>query len=356
MTLQNFFELNQNKIFFLINFLFLLTLAFFFDIITVIISFTLWCDLYLLFYFIYACKLPLFNIFLLCFILFRFIKFVSFLNFYVILIGFILVLFVCFLLFKTKHLNGLKKFIKEYRNQEILISNQVRTKFFLFGVLSSQCLMCSLLVFWYFLLDPHYFLILLSKITGDKQVILLSFLFLFLGSISVNIFIEFIVIQTYFQNSGLSLLGKLNRIVAMVFGFFLSLIFVDYVMLSVTSYASGSELLISSYRIWRVGYSYNLPAEFSLAQRYSSLTDGLLPPVVAGTKAINLPELEMRLNTLDLAFQKCAKDVSKLTDGPYTLEEYNSLHTKHRIRFENIISNFESADLLESPLSKKPKK
>jgi len=272
-------------------------------------------------------------------------------------VGFILVLFICFLLFKTKHLNGLKEFIKEYRNQEILISDQVRTKFFLFGVLSSQCLICSLLGFWCFLLDPHYFLILLSEITGEKQVILLSFLFLFLGSISVNIFIEFIVIQTYFQNSGLSLLAKLNRIVTMVFSFFLSLIFVDYVMLSIVSYVSGFELLISSYRIWRVGYSYNLPAEFFLAQRYSSLTHGLIPPIVAGTKAINLPELEMRVNTLDLAFQKCAKEMSKLTDGSYTLKEFNSLHRKHITLVENISSNFESADSLENPpVSKKPKK
>jgi hypothetical protein len=243
--------------------------------------------------------------------------------------------------------------LEDYESLEILISDQVRTKFFYVGVLSLQTLACFFFVFGFYLLSPNSFFNLLSEIESDKQVFLFLFLFLFFFSIILIVSVELIIIKRFIPKSGgFDLLATLPRVFILIFICLLSFIFFDYFVLNLVNTVSGSESLISLYRIWRTGYSYNSAVEYSLAQRYSSLTQ-VVPPLIKGTKSLDLLELKFRLNLLDLELASGSKELCELLDRSYTWEDIKSLQNKHVASLQNLLATFSSTDSLVEQASAK---
>jgi len=270
------------------------------------------------------------------------------LNIYLIVLGVLfVVLFLYIFIFKTNYLDNLRLVLKDYESLEILISDQVRTKFFYVGVLSLQTLACSFFVFGFYLLSPNSFFNLLSEIESDKQV------FLFFFSIILIVSVELIIIKRFIPKSGgFDLLATLPRVFILIFICLLSFIFFDYFVLNLVNTVSGSESLISLYRIWRTGYSYNSAVEYSLAQRYSSLTQ-VVPPLIKGTKSLDLLELKFRLNLIDLELASGSKELCELLDRSYTWEDIKSLQNKHVASLQNLLATFSSTDSLAEQASAK---
>jgi len=352
---KNIFRLTFNNFLVLINIFFILFLVFFFDIPTLLLGFTLWADFFILFYFFYLYNVPVLKIILLFLALFRFTKFFSTLNVYLVVLCIVFVVLFLFFIFKTKHLDSLKGALKQYEDLEISISDQVRTKFFFIGVLSLQTMVCSLLIFWYFLLSPNSFLKLLGEIESYQQVLLLLFLFLFFWSVILTVSVELIVIKQFIpKNGGFDLLALLHRVLILILIYLLNFMTFDYFILEVVNNVSGSESLISLYRIWRTGYSYNFAVEYSLAQEYTALTQ-TVPPLIEGTKSLDLLELKFRLNLVKLELDNCSKELHELLKYSHTWEDIKSLENKQMISIKKLLATFSSTESLADKACSKTK-